>query len=180
MKQLISSFCLLWLLVISGSAFAQTGEVNNGYWLNGGRIMELRNGTLEPLNEQVVLPNGLTLLPNGDLVTREGVRRNLQQGQAIDATGRILFPQNQRDGSVILVPRSAYIIDRDPGLVRHRNAGRPSVQAREDFRRPGNPNDPAPGMYRRSGPPASPPPGMYRRSGPPAGKAPGQYRGRIR
>lgn len=128
--------------------------------------MQLRNGTLEPLTEQVVLPNGLTLLPNGDLVTREGVRRNLRPGQAIDASGRILFPQTQRNGSVVLVPRSAYIADRDPGVARHRTAGRPAVQPQ--------------GYRPKSGAPAGRPPVMSRKSGPPAGKAPGHYRNRIK
>jgi hypothetical protein len=125
MKRLITSVCLFWLLGFSGIAYAQEGEVNNGYWLNGGRMMQVRNGELVPLADRVALPNGLTLLPNGELVTRAGVRRNLQPGQAIDASGRILFPQTQRNGSVILVPRSAYIVDRDPGMVRNRQAARP-------------------------------------------------------
>ena len=166
MKKWISSFCLLWLLAFSASAFAQTAEVRDGYWLNGGQIMQLRNGTLEPLTEQVVLPNGLTLLPNGDLVTREGVRRNLRPGQAIDASGRILFPQTQRNGSVVLVPRSAYIADRDPGVARHQKAGRPTVQPQ--------------GYRPKSGAPAGRPPVMSRKSGPPAGKAPGQFRKRVK
>jgi hypothetical protein len=166
MKKWMISFCLLWLLAISGGALAQSGEVNNGYWLNGGRIKHLHNGILEPLTEQAVLPNGLTLLPNGDLVTREGVRRNLQPGQAIDASGRILFPQTQRNGSVILVPRSAYIIERDPGMSRLRPAARP--------------RGPAAGYYPPGGPPAGPVPGYYRKAGPPAGKGSGNYRGRVR
>lgn len=172
MKKFLLCFCLLWLLAISGSALAQTGEVDNGYWLNGGQMMHLRNGQLEPLKEPVVLPNGLTLLPNGDLVTREGIRRNLQQGQAIDVSGRILFPQTQRNGSVILVPRSAYIVERDPGRVRHRKAARPTPNRSSEMMRQDNVRPPA----------RNAPPGNMRqgRGGPPPGKAPASNRGRIR
>jgi hypothetical protein len=174
MKKLMISFCLLGLLLWAGSASGQSEEVNNGYWLNGGQVMELRQGELAPLTERLVLPNGLTLFPNGDLVTREGVRRSLQSGQAIDAFGRILFPQTQRDGSVVLVPRRAYIMERDPGLLRQRKAARPS--------------NPTPGYYRQRGAPAGPAPGFYRKAGPPAGRpigrppgqVPGNARGRIR
>ena len=126
MKWIMSFF--MGALLLAAPAQAQTEEVKDGYWLHEGRIMLLRNGELQPLTEQVALPNGLTLMPNGELVTRQGVRRSLQQGQAIDASGRILFPQSQRNGSVILVPRSAYIPDRDPGLARQRVAGRPAAR----------------------------------------------------
>jgi hypothetical protein len=98
MKKWMVSFFVLALLLAS-NARAQTTDVKDGYWLHEGRIMLLRNGELLPLTEQVALPNGLTLLPNGELVTRQGVRRNLQQGQAIDASGRILFPQTQPNGT---------------------------------------------------------------------------------
>lgn len=88
-------------------------------------MLLLRNGQLIPLKEPVVLPGGMTLFTNGAVLTREGVRRHLQEGQAIDASGRILFPQALPDGSVILVPRQNYIMDRDPGLSKDRKAGPP-------------------------------------------------------
>ena len=144
MKKWILSFFLLALL-LAGPAQAQTAEVKDGYWLHEGRIMLLRNGQLEALTEQVALPNGLTLLPNGELVTRQGVRRSLQQGQAIDASGRVLFPQSQRNGSVILVPRSAYIRERDPGLAaRQRVADRPAARPQRSYQQRQSRYNPAP------------------------------------
>jgi hypothetical protein len=134
MNKLILSLSLLWLLGFSTNVFGQTEEVENGYWLNEGRVMHLRNGQLLLLKEGVLLPNGLTLLTNGTLVTREGVRRSLQEGQAIDSSGRILFPQTQRNGSVVLVPRRAYILERDPGMMRSKKAGPPSNKAQGYYR----------------------------------------------
>lgn len=131
MKKWMVSFLVLALL-LAGNVRAQTTEVRDGYWLHEGRIMLLHKGQLSPLTEQVTLPNGLTLLPSGELVTRQGVRRSLQQGQAIDASGRILFPQTQPNGTVILVPRSAYIQDRDPGQVRQRQAARPALRPQDN------------------------------------------------
>jgi hypothetical protein len=161
MKKWMVSFFVLALLLAS-NARAQTTDVKDGYWLHEGRIMLLRNGELLPLTEQVALPNGLTLLPNGELVTRQGVRRNLQQGQAIDASGRILFPQTQPNGTVILVPRSAYIQERDPGQARHREAGRPAARPQGNYqsrynRLPGPAQRPQPRSIRpQSGPKLTP------------------------
>jgi hypothetical protein len=190
MKKWIISFCLLWLVGMAGPASAQSGEVNNGYWLNGGQIMHLRDGALVPLTEQAVLPNGLTLLPNGDLVTRDGVRRNLQSGQAIDASGRILYPQTQRNGSVVLVPRSAYVVERDPGLVRPRRAARPSGPvpgfSRQGDSEPGKNRQAGPslgrgpGSFRQVGPSPGRGRGSFRPAGPAPGRGPGSFRGRIR
>ncbi|MGV3639398.1 MAG: DUF6799 domain-containing protein [Adhaeribacter sp.] len=151
MKKWIFSFLLL-ALALAAPAQAQTEEVEDGFWLHEGRILQLRKGQLEPLTEQITLPNGLTLLPNGELVTRQGVRRSLQQGQAIDASGRILYPQTQRNGSVLLVPRGAYIPDRDPGQARQRTAVRPSA------RPPAN-NPQGQSRY-RSNPPGQAPQGL--------------------
>ncbi|MGV3505267.1 MAG: DUF6799 domain-containing protein [Adhaeribacter sp.] len=156
MKKWIFSFLLL-VLSLAAPAQAQTEEVQDGYWLHEGRIMQLRKGQLEPLTEQVALPNGLTLLPNGELVTRQGVRRSLQQGQAIDDSGRILFPQTQRNGTVILVPRSAYIPDRDPGQGRQRVAGRPAARPAA---RPQSDDQPGQSRLRPSSRPSQAPQGL--------------------
>lgn len=55
--------------------------------MKDGKMIVLFEG--KELSTDVFLKNGTTVKPDGTIITREGVRTNLKEGECIDADGKI-------------------------------------------------------------------------------------------
>lgn len=108
MKKIFVKLFTVALLGSAGIASAQNrvqSSTDDGYLRQDGKIVEVRDGKLFPLNNNVGLANGITLLTDGTLIRQDGGRVALNEGQAVDRFGQLLTPRRDRDGDIILWPR---------------------------------------------------------------------------
>ena len=71
------------------AALVQTNEHPAEYCavMRDGKMVVLFEG--KELSTDVFLKNGTTVKPDGTVITREGVRTSLKEGECIDADGKI-------------------------------------------------------------------------------------------
>jgi len=67
----------------SGTAINQ-----DGYFLQNGRVMMFRNGTSSQLTNETTLSNGTRIMADGTVISRDGTRSMLREGQRLDLEGR--------------------------------------------------------------------------------------------
>lgn len=65
----------------------QTNPDNYCAKLRDGKLVVMHNGVA--ITADIFLKNGTTIKPDGTVITREGVRTNLKEGECIDADGKI-------------------------------------------------------------------------------------------
>jgi hypothetical protein len=69
------------------SAVIQSNPDNYCAKMQDGKMVVMHNGVV--LTADVFLKNGTTIKPDGTVITRDGVRTSLKEGECIDADGKI-------------------------------------------------------------------------------------------
>lgn len=66
-----------------------TGELHEGMiMVKNGTVMMVQNGELQPLEEEVTLPDGTRVLPNGTVMMTDGKTRRLAEGETLRKFGQ--------------------------------------------------------------------------------------------
>lgn len=69
-------------------------NLENGLSMRNGKVMSSENGTLRMLNKDTVLPNGLKIKANGTVITKDGSKFTMNEGQFIDASGNLFLTKD--------------------------------------------------------------------------------------
>ena len=62
----------------------------DGITISGSDVLVTRNGLTEKLREEITLPNGMRVLPNGSIITRNGGTATLRPTQILTFDGRFM------------------------------------------------------------------------------------------
>ena len=62
----------------------------DGITLSGRDVLVTRNGVTERLTKEMVLPNGIRVLPNGTFLTSEGAKLTMRPSQVMTFEGKLL------------------------------------------------------------------------------------------
>lgn len=96
----------VWLLGLAGPGLAQ--QLNNdGFQRRNGQMHVLRNGQLRPMTRDAHLPTGTVVTKDGFVVSREGRRTELREGQGCDLRGRVVAVVPAAGGLALAAPRRA-------------------------------------------------------------------------
>lgn len=91
------------LLVSASVAQAQT---NDGFQRRDGTMYLVRNGEARPMTRDARLPNGRLITRDGFVVTREGQRTELKDGQGCTLLGEAVAVTTQPNGRLLLAGRA--------------------------------------------------------------------------
>ncbi|SHI30091.1 hypothetical protein SAMN02745146_0438 [Hymenobacter daecheongensis DSM 21074] len=86
------------LLLAAAPVFAQTTSpaparatsLKDGVYRKGGLTMRLQAGQTSRLSAPVTMANGLTIRPDGIMVSKDGTRQILEEGKAVNMQGQIV------------------------------------------------------------------------------------------
>ncbi|SFP74252.1 DUF6799 domain-containing protein [Hymenobacter arizonensis] len=92
------------LVLRSPPAQAQKHGSNDGFQRRDGQMYVVRNGQLRPMTRDVHLPTGATVTKDGFVVSPDGTRTELREGQGCDLRGRPVAVRLVPDGSLVLGP----------------------------------------------------------------------------
>ncbi|WP_426060096.1 DUF6799 domain-containing protein [Hymenobacter sp. B1770] len=84
------------------TALAQKAGSNDGFQRRDGQMYVLRNGQLRPMTRDAHLPTGATVTKDGFVVSADGTRTELREGQGCDLRGRPVAVRLIPDGSLVL------------------------------------------------------------------------------
>lgn len=103
----IASFCLRGalltglLLAAETTTLAQTApaaaapaaaaQIKDGAFRSNGKVFRLQAGQVSPLSAPLRFANGLTLRPDGIMVSKNGTRQLLENGKAVNMQGEIVI-----------------------------------------------------------------------------------------
>lgn len=93
---------LLCALGASFSSHAQQPINNDGFQRRNGQMLVVRNGQPRPMTRDVHLPTGATVTKDGFVVTPDGHRAELREGQGCDLRGRTVSVLTAADGRLAL------------------------------------------------------------------------------
>ncbi|GAB3829815.1 DUF6799 domain-containing protein [Hymenobacter jeollabukensis] len=99
--------CLLTALLLSLSLSSVQAQADDGFLRRNGSTYLLRHGQLRPLTQEVHLPNGRTVTPEGFVLRPDGGRTQLAEGQGCDLRGNPVASQQQANGSWALAAPAA-------------------------------------------------------------------------
>lgn len=101
-----SLLLLLAVLFISGAelALAQTepntqassqnlqpSRLKDGYAMHQGKMIQIKNGEITPLTQDVTLPNGTKVLRDGTVIMPRKKRQKIQEGYVLNNEGQIVM-----------------------------------------------------------------------------------------
>lgn len=69
--------------------------------MTNGKIMFLKNGSMVPLDQAMVMQNGTIIMTNGMIKTKEGVVSQMNEGECLDMFGEMIpvdHTKMQNDG----------------------------------------------------------------------------------
>lgn len=98
--------------LLAPAAYAQADD---GFVRRNGATYLLRHGQLRPLAQEIHLPNGRSVTPDGFVLRPDGSRAELREGQGCDLRGNLVGSRQQADGRWVLAaappaaPRPAYV-----------------------------------------------------------------------
>jgi hypothetical protein len=89
-------------------ALGQSRTNNDGFQRRDGAMYIIRNGVKQPMTRDVHLPNGRLVTRDGVIVERDGRRTELAEGKGCDLTGSIVAVTAGPGGQLVLAaaPRS--------------------------------------------------------------------------
>ena len=73
------------------SATPATAQIKDGAFRSNGKVFRLQAGQTSPLSAPVRFANGLTLRPDGIMVSKNGTRQLLENGKAVNMQGDIVI-----------------------------------------------------------------------------------------
>ena len=89
------------LLITSWPTLAQQLR-NDGFQRRNGQMQVVRNGQPRPMTRDAHLPTGATVTKDGFVVSAEGRRTELREGQGCDLRGRPVAVLTAADGTLAL------------------------------------------------------------------------------
>ena len=69
-------------------------KIKNELSMRNGKVMSSENGTLRILHTDTILPNGIKVKNNGTIITPDGSKFNMTEGQVIDMTGNLILTKD--------------------------------------------------------------------------------------
>lgn len=130
-------FLLLFVMTIYIAANAQNDSLNksmntqstyqnqdatsnmhpDGYMMKNGKMVEVKNGAVIPMENDVTLSNGMKVMSDGRYQKRNGAVLVLKEGEHIDRSGKVIPMENRsnssknmnvkpKKGDMLLVPDS--------------------------------------------------------------------------
>jgi len=102
----------------------------NGYYMQNGKVMLFRNGTVTELTQEATLDDGSRIMMDGTVVLRDGSRRNLANNQWIFLDGR--FSEGLGSPNQAAINTDGYIRENGKTFVL-RNGNRTEVTADMTF-----------------------------------------------
>jgi hypothetical protein len=129
MKKLIGVFVAI---AITTGAYAQAGSTNgsttpqelktnqnqnmqnnpvgkshaDGVMMQNGKMMQVKNGQLTSLDQDLTLTNGTKVKSDGTCVKKDGTKMTLKEGQHLDMSGKVTNMSTNKDDNMYLVPDS--------------------------------------------------------------------------
>jgi hypothetical protein len=88
-------FCLLAAAFVNASAQdAKQTSSSEGFYMRNGKMMCIKNGTVQPVTTNQTLANGTTITSNGKISSPAG-------GKAIISEGELLSPDGRKTGQKV-------------------------------------------------------------------------------
>lgn len=89
----------------------------DGYMMKNGKMVEVKNGAVIPMENDVTLSNGMKVMSDGRYQKRNGAVLVLKEGEHIDRSGKVILMENRsnssknmnvkpKKGDMLLVPDS--------------------------------------------------------------------------
>lgn len=89
----------------------------DGYMMKNGKMVEVKNGAVIPMENDVTLSNGMKVMSDGRYQKRNGAVLVLKEGEHIDRSGKVIPMENRsnssknmnvkpKKGDMLLVPDS--------------------------------------------------------------------------
>ena len=129
MKKLIGVFVAI---AITAGAYAQAGSTNgttspqgsktnknqnmqnnfvdkshaDGVIMQNGKMMQVKNGQLTSMDQDLTLTNGTKVKSDGTCVKKDGTKMTLNEGQHLDMSGKVTNMSKNKDDNMYLVPDS--------------------------------------------------------------------------
>ena len=69
---------------------AKKAMMKDGYIMKNGRMMVVKNGMTMRMEKAIMMPNGSTVKPNGELTTKDGKKTMLKNGAIVDKDGMVI------------------------------------------------------------------------------------------
>lgn len=95
------------LLALSQPARAQRSANNDGFQRRNGQMQVVRNGQPRPMAHDAHLPTGAVVTTDGFVVSPDGRRTELREGQGCDLRGRPVAVRTVAGGALALAPPAA-------------------------------------------------------------------------
>ncbi|WP_100338116.1 DUF6799 domain-containing protein [Hymenobacter chitinivorans] len=81
---------MLNILLLPAASLGQGRADNDGFQRLDGTMYIIRNGVKRPMTQDVRLPNGRVVTPDGVVVSRSGQRTELAEGQGCNLAGAVV------------------------------------------------------------------------------------------
>lgn len=95
------------LLALGRPAHAQQVANNDGFQRRNGQMQVVRNGQARPMTRDAHLPTGALVTKDGFVVSTDGRRTELREGQGCDLRGRPVAVRTAPDGTLALASPAA-------------------------------------------------------------------------
>ncbi|GAB3232151.1 hypothetical protein GCM10027346_19190 [Hymenobacter seoulensis] len=93
--------------MLLSAAVKVQAQANDGFQRRDGSMFTVRNGEARLLTRDVRLPNGRLITRDGFVVSRDGQRTELKDGQGCSLLGEPVAVSKQDDGRLLLGARSS-------------------------------------------------------------------------
>ena len=93
MRHFTLAGCVAGLLLLAAPSSAQTTPaptLKDGVYRKNGLTMRLQAGQSSRLSAPVKMGNGLTIRPDGIMVSKDGTRQILEEGKAVNLQGQVV------------------------------------------------------------------------------------------
>jgi hypothetical protein len=69
----------------------QPSRLKDGYAMHQGKMLQIKNGEITPLTQDVTLPNGTKVLRDGTVIAPRKRRQKIQEGYVLNNEGKIVM-----------------------------------------------------------------------------------------
>jgi len=78
----------------------------DGVMMQNGKMMQVKNGQLSSLDNDVTLSNGTKIMSDGTCIKKDGTKMTMKEGQHMDMSGNLTPMKTNKDNNMYLVPDS--------------------------------------------------------------------------
>jgi hypothetical protein len=69
----------------------QPSKLKDGYAMHQGKMLQIKNGEITPLTQDVTMPNGTKVLRDGTVIMPKKKRQKIQEGYVLNSEGKIVM-----------------------------------------------------------------------------------------